>query len=216
MQHLHVVTATLRHNTARIHRSGKPPPHSTKGRSSMSRVLIIGGSGRTGRLIADEAIRLGHDVTITARDPRRLMDEGRFPQGIRGVRADVHDPDSVLAAVKSVDAVIVAVSSSAHRSGSVYSSAARAVIGAATPGTRVIVVSSGGVDRDDKGLPLWFRRILIPLFMNDLYTDMKIMENMFRASELDWTIVRASYLYDGPERGDIRISDGSNPSEAGS
>ena len=75
----------------------------------------------------------------------------------------------------------------------------------------MIVVSSGGVVRDDKGLPLWFRRILIPLFMNDLYTDMKIMEDMFRASELDWTIVRASHLNDGPARGDIRISDGSNP-----
>ncbi len=84
----------------------------------MSRVLIIGGSGRTGRLIADEANRLGHDVTITARDPRRLTDEGTLPQGIRVVRADVHDPASVLAAVKKVDAVIVAVSSSARGSGS--------------------------------------------------------------------------------------------------
>jgi CubicO group peptidase (beta-lactamase class C family) len=76
----------------------------------------------------------------------------------------------------------------------------------------VLVVSSGGAARDDKGLPLWFRRILIPLFMNDLYRDMKVMEDMFRATELDWTIVRASYLKDGPGGGDIRISDGSNPS----
>lgn len=178
----------------------------------MSRVLIIGGSGRTGRLIADEAKRLGHDVTITAREPRRLTDEGTVPQGIGLVHADVHDPASVVAAVKNTDAVIVAVSSSARGSGSVYSDAARAVIGAVPPGTRVIVVSSGGVARDDKGLPLWFRRILIPLFMNDLYTDMKVMEDMFRASELDWTIVRAAYLNDRPARGDIRISDGSNPS----
>ncbi|MFE4835841.1 NAD(P)-dependent oxidoreductase [Arthrobacter sp. NPDC056691] len=178
----------------------------------MSRVLIIGGSGRTGRLIADEAKRLGHDVTITARDPRRVTDEGTVPQGIGLVHADVHDPASVLAAVKNTDAVIVAVSSSARGSGSVYSDAARAVIGAVAPGTRVIVVSSGGVARDDKGLPLWwFRRILTPLFMNDLYTDMKVMEDMFRASELDWTIVRASYLKDGPGGGEIRISDGSNP-----
>ena len=42
----------------------------------MSRAVIIGGSGRTGRLIADEANRLGHDVTFTAREPRRLTDEG--------------------------------------------------------------------------------------------------------------------------------------------
>ncbi|MEN8585349.1 NAD(P)H-binding protein [Burkholderia sp. RS01] len=177
----------------------------------MSRVLIIGGSGRTGRLIADEAKRLGHVVTITARDPRRLTDEGTDPKGIGLVRADVHDPASVLAAVKNTEAVIVAVSSSARGSGSVYSDAARAVIGAVAPGARVLVVSSGGVARDDKGLPLWFRWILIPLFMNDLYTDMKVMEDMFRATELDWTIVRASYLKDGPGGGDIRISDGSNP-----
>ncbi|MET3919283.1 uncharacterized protein YbjT (DUF2867 family) [Arthrobacter sp. UYEF20] len=47
--------------------------------------------------------------------------------------------------------------------------------------------------------------------MNDLYTDVKVMEDMFRASELDWTIARPSYLNDGPARGDIRISGGSNP-----
>jgi len=178
----------------------------------MSRVLIIGGSGRTGRLIADEANRLGHDVTITARDPQVVADGGTLPQGLGVVRADVHDPASVLAAVQTMDAVVVAVSSSARGSGTVYSDAARAVIGAVVPGTRVIVVSSGGVARDDKGLPLWFRRVLIPLFMNDLYTDMKTMEDLFRASELDWTIVRASYLTDGPVRGDFRITDGSNPS----
>lgn len=119
--------------------------------------------------------------------------------------------DSVADAAQDADAVIVAVSSSAKVSGSVYSDAARAVAAAVAPGTRVIVVSSGGVDRDDKGLPLWYRRVLIPLFMDDLYSDMKVMEDIIRASELDWTIVRASYLNDGPARGSVRISDGSNP-----
>ena len=177
----------------------------------MSHVLIIGGSGRTGRLIAEQATRLGHDVTITARDPDRLAREGTAPAGIAVVRVDVHDPASVAAATQAAEVVVVAVSSSARTSGAVYSDAARAVVGAVAPGTRVIVVSSGGVDRDDKNLPSWYRRILIPMFMDDLYADMKVMEDIIRDSELEWTIVRGSYLNDRPARGNIRIADGTNP-----
>jgi hypothetical protein len=79
------------------------------------------------------------------------------------------------------------------------------------PGTRLVVVSSGGVRRDDPALPAWYRRVLIPLFMSDLYDDMGRMEQIVEASEADWTIVRASYLRDHPAKGRYRIEDGATP-----
>lgn len=178
---------------------------------SPSRVVVFGGTGRTGRLIVDEAVRDGHDVTVAARRPEASA--GTFPKSVRVVRADVQDPTSVTSALEGQDAVVLAVSSSARRPGTLYSDAARN-IAAATEGTsvsRAIVVSSGGVRSDDPGLPLWYRRILIPLFMKDLYDDMRAMESVLAQSTLDWTFVRAAYLQDTPATGRYRVSDGTNP-----
>jgi uncharacterized protein YbjT (DUF2867 family) len=48
------------------------------------------------------------------------------------------------------------------------------------------------------------------LFLRDLYRDMGEMERIVRASSLDWTLVRASYLVDRPARGHFRVADGAN------
>lgn len=176
-----------------------------------TRVIVFGGTGRTGRLIVDEAVRDGHVVTVAARRPETSADT--FSASVRVVRADVQDPASVASALKDQDALVLAVSSSARRPGTLYSDAARNITAAAdrTPVSRAIVVSSGGVRPDDSGLPLWYRRILIPLFMKDLYDDMRAMESAVTESTLDWTLVRAAYLQDTPAAGHFRVSDGTNP-----
>lgn len=174
------------------------------------RVLVVGGSGRTGRLIALKARANGHDVTVTARNPESLT-AGALPGDVLALRADVHDPDTVRDALRGQDAVVVSVSSPARASGAVYSTAARAVVDAARAGTRAVFISSGGTQPHDPGLPMWYRRLLIPLFMRDLYEDMRAMEAVVRKSALDWTIVRASYLQEAPSRNALRVRDGANP-----
>jgi uncharacterized protein YbjT (DUF2867 family) len=178
---------------------------------SASSVVVFGGTGRTGRLIVDEALRGGHAVTVAARQPDRAA--ASLPPGVRTVRADTGDAASVARAMTGQDAVIVAVSSPARRPEGLYSTAARHVAAAAVSEgvRRVVVISSGGVDRTDRGLPLWYRKVLIPLVMDDLYTDMAEMESIVTAGDLDWTIVRASYLRDAPARGRFRVEDGRTP-----
>jgi uncharacterized protein YbjT (DUF2867 family) len=175
----------------------------------MTRVLVFGGTGHTGRLIAMNAVEDGHAVTVTARNPETSpVSEA---DGVRLVRADVRNSDSVRNALAGQDAVILAVSTPARDPGGLYSDAARAIVAAAAPGTRLIAISSGGVNRTDPALPGWYRRVLIPLFMSDLYDDMGEMEGVVRASALDWTLVRASYLRDGPPTGAFRVADGVTP-----
>ena len=173
----------------------------------MSNVLVFGGTGRTGRLIALDAAADGHSVTVASRHPSTQSDS----RGIRSIRADVTDVASVRAALDGHDAVVLAVSTPARKPGGLYSAAARAVVEAAAAGTRTVVISSGGVYREDPALPFWYRRMLIPFVMNDLYVDMGAMEKTIRASELDWTIVRASYLRDDPASGAYRVVDGATP-----
>ena len=173
----------------------------------MSNVLVFGGTGRTGRLIALDAVGDGHSVTVASRHPSTESDS----RGIRSIYADVTDLASVRTALDGHDAVVLAVSTPARKPGGLYSAAAHAVVEAAAPGTRTVVISSGGVYRDDPALPFWYRRMLIPFVMNDLYVDMGAMETAIRASALDWTIVRASYLRDDPATGAYRVLDGATP-----
>lgn len=173
-------------------------------------VVVFGGTGRTGRLIVGDAVRAGYEVTVAARRPELA---GVLPDGVRVVRADVHDSESVSSAVAGHDAAILAISTPANKPGTLYSEAAENVVRAAadTDPMRVIAVSSGGVRRDDPALPLWYRRVLIPLFMSDLYDDMERMEETITATSLDWTIVRASYLRDHTATRRFRVADGATP-----
>ncbi|BCJ38540.1 hypothetical protein Athai_60430 [Actinocatenispora thailandica] len=78
---------------------------------------------------------------------------------------------------------------------------------------RLAVVSSTGVDPHpypDAGL--LFNRVLLPyvtrVLGRTLYADMRRMEELVRASSLDWTIVRPSGLYHLPSVTDYTMVEG--------
>jgi hypothetical protein len=60
---------------------------------------------------------------------------------------------------------------------------------------------------------LFFTRVLEPLFMSrpgrTTYDDMRRMESMVRASELDWTIIRSCWLFDAAAVTDYRLAENS-------
>ncbi|MGG7465040.1 NAD-dependent epimerase/dehydratase family protein [Plantibacter sp. YIM 135347] len=69
-----------------------------------TRVLFLGGAGMIGTAAAAEAVRRGIDLTIVTRsEPKREQ-----PEGVRQVRADVRDPDSLRGAIdgEEYDAVV--------------------------------------------------------------------------------------------------------------
>lgn len=170
------------------------------------KIVILGAAGRTGRLIADEALRAGHHVTAAVRNPAEL------PAGIRVVRADVRDPASLRDAVDGQDAVISAVGPPGRKSLNLYSDGARATVTAMrdTGVRRFLGISSVGVRHDDPHFAWWYRALVRPIAA-DLYADMKRMEDIVRATDLDWTFVRPTYLQDREPTGAFRVTDNSTP-----
>ena len=47
--------------------------------------------------------------------------------------------------------------------------------------------------------------------LRHVYADMRVMEKTIKATDLDWTLIRAPKLVDTPARGSYRIADGHNP-----
>lgn len=165
-------------------------------------ITVFGANGPTGRLLVQQALTAGHDVSAVTRRP------ADFPlrdDALRVVEGDVFDAAAVSAAVEGADAVLSALGVPYGRDEiTVYSVGARNILAAMAENgvTRFACVSSSALDpaAGPHGGFL-FEKLLQPLIVNvfgrQLYADMRRMEEIVTASDLDWTIVRPSGLYDG-------------------
>ncbi|RDI45279.1 NAD(P)-dependent oxidoreductase [Nocardia mexicana] len=177
------------------------------------RITIFGANGLTGRLLTGRALTAGHQVTAVTRRPES------FPlqhDRLEVVGADVFDPVAVYAAVADRDAVLSTLGVPAGKAPiSTYSQGVTNIVAAMRRHRirRLAVVSSSGVDpRPYSDGGFLFNRVLLPyvtrVLGKTLYDDMRRMETLLRASDLDWTIVRPSGLYHLPSATDYTLVEG--------
>ena len=173
------------------------------------KVVVFGATGRTGRLLVEGALARGHDVTALVRAPDKL---GALRDRVRVVKGDVLDGGAVSDAVDGQDAALVALAAGSNK-------AAQQVNAQGTLNVirsmqrydvrRLVVLSAGGTQPDrDPNLTWFHERVVKPLFLKDVLADLRRMEISVRQSELDWTLVRAAQLVDGPARGGCRAAPG--------
>ena len=180
------------------------PPASTIGSGSdheqSTNLVVLGASGRTGRLVVDQALAAGHSVTALVRSPEKLA--LRHPK-LRVVVGDATDPSALSRALEGADAVISAIGSR----GSVIADSSRALVAAAHQARvrRVVVLSSWLVQQDH--MPA-LTRVLTGIAMGSVITDKAAGEELIRDSDLDWTIAYPSVLTDGPAVGSVVLPDG--------
>lgn len=171
------------------------------------KVVVFGGSGRTGRRVVESAVEAGHDVRAVSRSaaaPEQASGQ------VEWVRCDILDREEVGTVVAGVDAVIsaVGIGSSRHET-TTYSVGARNIATAMSTsrGTRLAVVSAAPVGIPGKA-PLAYRvtrRVLWAVF-GPSYRDMTRMEAELDAwPDLDWVALRPPYLRDAPATGRYRI-----------
>ena len=167
------------------------------------RIVIFGANGQTGRLLTRRALDAGHTAVAVTRNP-----DG-FPFAdprLEVVGADVRDAPSVVKVVDGGDAVLstLGVPFSTRRIDT-YSVGIRNVIAAMqkTSVRRLVIVSSTGAYHYPNRVDMPFAlRIVEPILTRTIgkttYDDVRRMEEIVRASGLDWTIVRPSGLFDLP------------------
>ena len=174
------------------------------------KVLVVGATGRTGRLLTRGALERGHQVTALVRDPEKLGDlAGR----VRVVAGDVLDGGVVSDAVDGQEAVLVALGAARGKKGPAVSALGtlNVIRSMQRYGVRRLVVlsASGTAPGRDPNLPWFFDRVVKPLTLGAAYDDLRRMETTVRTSELDWTIVRVSgALTDDRPRGVYRAEPG--------
>jgi len=128
------------------------------------------------------------------------------------VAGDVLDGGIVSDAVDGQDAVLVALSAAHRKSAPAVNALGtlNVIRSMQRYGVRRLIVlsASGTAPGRDPNLPWIFDRVIKPVLLGPAYDDLRRMETSVRQSELDWTIVRAPALVDGPARGGYRVGPG--------
>lgn len=161
---------------------------------SVQTVAVFGANGPTGQLLTSQLLEVGHAVIAVTRHP------DNFPltaSGLTVVRADATNPGQVALAIRGSQAVVSVLGTKYSKEPiTLYSDSACTIIDAMrTQGIRRIIVTSSmaAVDWPDPHLS-WFERVLVRRVLSrigaTLYQDMRRMEGIVSASELDWTIMR--------------------------
>jgi uncharacterized protein YbjT (DUF2867 family) len=165
-------------------------------------LLVLGATGGTGRLVVEQALAAGHTVTALVRSPEKLAIS---QPNLRVVTGSATDPESVALALQGADAVI----STLGGGGSVIADSTAAIVAAARQtGVRRVVVLSSWLVEGDRMSPLL--RLASGVAMGGLIKDKSAGEQLLRQSDLDWTIVYASTLGDGPATGTAVLPEGAN------
>jgi|ERR1700730_3057288 len=167
------------------------------------KLAVFGSNGLTGRLLTRLALDEGHDVVAFTRRP------GAFPiehPRLEVAAGDVHDAAAVASAIEGTDAVVSTLGVPFAKTPiDVYShGAANIIAGMHAAGIkRFACVSSSAVAPHPEPIGGFvFEKILQPYVVNKIgkttYDDLRRMEAMVSGSDLAWTIVRPSGLFDAP------------------
>ncbi|MCU4162228.1 SDR family oxidoreductase [Acidiphilium sp. AL] len=166
------------------------------------KVLVLGATGGTGRLIVRDAVAKSHSVVALVRS-KALAD---LP-GVDIIEGDVCDEVTLMRASDGCNAVVCALGTGmGRRKVDVLTVATHAMIAAMTRNgvRRLVCVSALGVGDSRGHGGFVFDRLFLPLLLSEAYKDKERQEAAIRASSLDWVLVRPAMLTDDPARGNAR------------
>ncbi len=179
-------------------------PTNDSTRTSPSKLLVLGATGGTGRLIVSQASARGHQVTALVRSTQKASDL----KGAKLVVGDVRDEQALREALEGQDAVVSALGTPASPFSEVtlLSTATRALVSAmkAEHVSRLVCITGIGAGDSAGHGGFLFDNLIFPLLLKKVYADKNRQEAIVRDSGLDWILVRPSVLNDQPSRGSVR------------
>jgi putative NADH-flavin reductase len=168
------------------------------------KVLVLGATGGTGRLIVSQALARGYDVAALVRS----LEKGSDLNDAKLSVGDARDEHALRSALTDCDAVISALGTGASpfRKVTLLSTATRALVSAMKVqrvSRLVCITGIGAGDSAGHGGPM-FDNLIFPLLLRNVYADKNRQEAIVKDSSLNWTLVRPSILNDKPDHHPVR------------
>jgi putative NADH-flavin reductase len=169
-----------------------------------TKILVLGATGATGRLIVNQAAARGYDVTVLVRSAGKASDI----TGAKLIVGDARDEAALREALKGRDAVVSALGTpvSPFREVTLLSTATRALVSAmkAEQVSRLVCITGMGAGDSAGHGGFIADNVIFPLLLKKVYADKNRQEAIVSDSGLDWVLVRPSILNNKPGRGSVR------------
>lgn len=164
------------------------------------KLLIIGGTGKTGRELIKQGLVEGHVITAIARNPEKLKFNN---PNFSVVKGDVLSPESLENPFRGQDAILSALG---HKrffiKTTTLSRGTKNIINAMNNNgvKQFICITSLGINDSKFKLGLYYTLFTIPVILFFYFLDKSKQEELIMKSNLDWTIVRPGQLTNGKKR----------------
>ena len=182
-----------------------------------TKLLVLGGSGRTGVHVLIQAAKRGHPVRALVRDPAALGARD-LPKGVELIQGSPTNIDDIRRAIDGAEAVISVLNNSRASDNpwakpvspaTFMADAVRDVL--AVMGergiARIVVTSSQGVGDDWARLNPILRTLISLSNIKFAFADHNEVDRLVRASSTNWTLVRAVGLTDKPGAGPTQAAE---------
>ena len=172
-------------------------------------LVVLGSTGRIGRLVVDEAARLGWDVRAAI----RAGTAGQRRPKVVPWPTDLEDPAAIDGLVSNADAVIGALGPRSNTPDQVelFRDTARRLVESMERRRvgRLILLSGAGVRTagDQRGL---FDRVMagvVGVATRHVVAAKQAERDVVAASNLAWTALRPPFVVDGPRTGSWQLAD---------
>jgi len=178
------------------------------------RILLLGATGRTGKLLLEQALHHGHIVHTLLRDKQKVPFEKYNLLLFEGSPADKEALDK---AMQGCEVVVSVLNISRKyefpwaglRTPKDFLSVTMKNIielSAKNHIRRIVFASAWGVSETKKDLPGWFRWLLDHSNLRYPYQDHEKQEGLVENSHLDWTAVRPVFLTNSHHPKEIMVS----------
>ena len=178
------------------------------------KLLVLGATGRTGRLIVEEALNQGYDLNVLMRDKNKMSFNSKSVKVFQGTPARRTD----LAAAMEGCEVIISALGIARASDAPWSKlitpknfiseSMKNVIAEADQQNlkRLITISAWGVGETKKEIPFWLRWLIDYTNLGPVYAEHESQEKLLASSDLKWTAVRPVALNDSKKIKTLKVS----------
>jgi len=160
-------------------------------------LAIFGATGGTGRPLVEQALVAGHHITVLVRIPASFAIQH---ERLHVVQGDVRQADQVAAVVAGQDAVLSALGPRERGPVDLCTVAMTNILAAMERhGVRRLVALSAYGARDSHDRTLY--NFMLWRMQKEKMRDKERMEELIARSAVDWTLVRPSFLTNGPQTG---------------
>jgi putative NADH-flavin reductase len=176
------------------------------------KILVFGATGGTGKLVVQQALENGYNVTAFVRDPLKM--QITHPD-LDIVQGDVMIPATIDKVMKGHDAVICCLGLPANKPGNLRSKGTQHILDSMQQFgvNRFICQTSLGYADGEKILAntsFVFRKIIVPFLLKKTFMEHERQENIIKQTNLSWTIARPGNMTNGKLTGNYKAGFDSN------